>query len=318
MSIPPIGTGVHLDIRVLLVEDVPVIARIVERMLMNSPHCLYHIEWRTTLAEALQTLRQQDFDTVLLDLNLPDSEELHTLDRVMETSRSIPVVVLTGTDDEAIGLRSVQAGAQDYLIKGQCTGPELDRSIVYSIERHRLQHALRQLAVLDELTGLYNRRGFNTLYPELMQEMRKVDGRGYLVCFDLDRFKGINDTYGHASGDAALVEFATLLRNAFRKDGLFVRLGGDEFLAMGIERQPGAAQESLTNLERLLEARNAAGLTPYRIESSAGLVMLDHDERRSLEELLSAADAELYRNKEARHAAASAAGRKEPARQSKS
>lgn len=318
MSLPPIGTGVHLDIRVLLVEDVPVIARIVERMLMNSPHCLYHIEWRTTLAEALQALRQQDFDTVLLDLNLPDSEELHTLERVMETSRSIPVVVLTGTDDEAIGLRSVQAGAQDYLIKGQCTGPELDRSIVYSIERHRLQYALRQLAVLDELTGLYNRRGFNTLHPELMQEMRKTGARGYLVCFDLDRFKGINDTYGHASGDAALVEFATLLRSAFRKDGLFVRLGGDEFLAMGLERHPGAAQEALANLERQLEARNAAALTPYRIESSAGLVMLDHDESRSLEELLGAGDAELYRNKEARHAAEPSPGKTEPARQHQS
>lgn len=314
MSLPPIGTGVHLDIRVLLVEDVPVIARIVERMLMNSQHCLYHIEWRTTLAEALQALQQQDFDTILLDLNLPDSEELATLERVMETSRSVPVVVLTGTDDEAIGLRAVQAGAQDYLIKGQCTGPELDRSIVYSIERHRLQHALRQLAVLDELTGLYNRRGFNTLHPELMQEMRKMGTRGYLVCFDLDRFKVINDTYGHASGDAALVEFATLLRSAFRKDGLFVRLGGDEFLAMGIERQPGAAQEALAALCRLLEARNAAGLTPYRIESSAGLVLFDRDERRSLDELLGAADAELYRNKEARHAAERDAGKEKPAR----
>ena len=188
MSLPPIGTGVHLDIRVLLVEDVPVIARIVERMLMNSPHCLYHIEWRTTLAEALQTLRQQDFDTVLLDLNLPDSEELDTLARVMETSRSVPVVVLTGTDDEAIGLHAVQAGAQDYLIKGQCTWQELDRSIVYSIERHRLQHALRQLAVLDELTGLYIRRGFNSLVPELMQKVRDSTARGYIVCFYLDRF----------------------------------------------------------------------------------------------------------------------------------
>jgi len=318
MSLPPIGTGVHLDIRVLLVEDVPVIARIVERMLMNSQHCLYHIEWRTTLAEALQTLRQQDFDTILLDLNLPDSEELATLERVMETSRSVPVVVLTGTDDEAIGLHAVQAGAQDYLIKGRCTGPELDRSIVYSIERHRLQHALRQLAVLDELTGLYNRRGFNTLVPELMQKVRGSTASGYIVCFDLDRFKGINDTYGHASGDAALVEFATLLRNAFRKDGLFVRLGGDEFLTMGIEREPGAATEALAALARLLEARNAAGLTPFRIESSAGLVLFGRDEQRSLDELLAEADGVLYRNKEARHAAERVAGREEPVRETKS
>lgn len=317
MSLPPIGTGVHLDIRVLLVEDVPVIARIVEQMLVGSQHCLYHIEWRKTLADALEALRQRDFDTILLDLNLPDSVELATLGRVMETSRSVPVVVLTGTDDEAIGLRAVQAGAQDYLIKGQCTGQELDRSIVYSIERHRLQFALRQLAVLDELTGLYNRRGFNTLVPELMQQVRGSSANGYLVCFDLDRFKGINDTYGHASGDAALVEFATLLRSAFRKDGLFVRLGGDEFLTMGIEREPGAAQEGVAALGRLLDARNAATLAPFLIESSSGLVVFGRDERRSLEELLTEADSVLYRNKEARHAAERASGKEAPARETK-
>ena len=235
----------------------------------------------------------------------------------METSRSVPVVVLTGTDDEAIGLRAVQAGAQDYLIKGQCTGQELDRSIVYSIERHRLQFALRQLAVLDELTGLYNRRGFNTLVPELMQKVRGSSASGYLVCFDLDRFKVINDTYGHASGDAALVEFATLLRSAFRKDGLFVRLGGDEFLTMGIEREPGAAPEALAVLARLLEARNAAALTPFRIECSSGLVLFGREEQRSLDELLAEADAVLYRNKEARHAAERASGKETAARGTK-
>jgi diguanylate cyclase (GGDEF)-like protein len=302
MKLPPIGSGVHLDIRVLLVEDVPVIARIVERMLTNSTHCKYHIEWRKTLADALAALRERDFDTVLLDLNLPDSDELNTLASVLEIARGVPVVVLTATEDEHIGLKAVQAGAQDYLVKGQCSGPELDRSIVYSIERHRLQYALRQLAVLDELTGLYNRRGFNTLNPELMQQLRRGTADGYIVCFDLDRFKQINDTQGHACGDAALVEFATHLRSAFRKQGLFARLGGDEFLAMGIESHPGAALESIAALEQILAERNSTGTSPFRLETSAGLLLLASDERRSLEELLAAADAALYRNKEARRA----------------
>ena len=103
MSLPPIGTGVHLDIRVLLVEDVPVIARIVERMLMNSQHCLYHIEWRTTLAEALQALRQQDFDTILLDLNLPDAQGIDALHKELRGLRA-DEPTLNGLE-----LRSVQA-----------------------------------------------------------------------------------------------------------------------------------------------------------------------------------------------------------------
>ena len=284
------------------------IAKIVERMLLNSPHCTYHLEWRSSLADALAALRARDFDTVLLDLNLPDSNELPTLARVLEVAR-VPVVVLTATNDDDVGLRAVKSGAQDYLIKGECSGPALDRSLVYSIERHRLQQTLRQLAVLDELTGLYNRRGFNTLNPDVMQQLRTGSACGYLVCFDLDRFKQINDTHGHASGDAALVEFATLLRNAFRKEGLFARLGGDEFLAMGIETHPGAATQALASLEQMLAARNAGGLAPFQLEASAGLLLLDRTEGRSLDALLAAADAELYRNKQARRAARPALNR---------
>ena len=303
MSLPPVGSGVHLDINILLVEDVPMIAKIVERMLMNSAHCTYHLEWRANLADALAALRSRDFDMVLLDLNLPDSNELPTLTRVLETTRGVPVVVLTATDDDSIGLKAVQSGAQDYLVKGECSGPALDRSIVYSIERFRLQHTLRQLAVLDELTGLYNRRGFNTLNPDILQQVKTGEACGYLVCFDLDRFKLINDTHGHACGDAALVEFATLLRNAFRKEGLFARLGGDEFLAMGIEPHPGAATAALASLTQLLAVRNAAGLSPFQLEASAGLLLLTREDRRPVEELLTAADTDLYRNKEARRAA---------------
>ena len=300
MSLSPVSVGGRLSISVLLVEDMPVTARVVGRMLLNSSHSQYHVEWRTTLAETLELLRTRDFDTVLLDLNLPDSSDLGTLAAVLEVARSVPVVVLTATDDEHIGLTAVQSGAQDYLVKGQCTGPELDRSILYSIERHRLQRTLRQLAVLDELTGLYNRRGLNTLSLDLMQQIRSGGAHGYIACFDLDHFKEINDTHGHACGDAALVEFASLLRNAFHKDALFVRLGGDEFLAMGIEARPGAAAESIAQLERLLAARNATGTAPFQLLTSSGLQIIDHTERRPLDDLLGEADARLYRDKEAR------------------
>jgi len=157
------------------------------------------------------------------------------------------------------------------------------------------------------LTGLYNRRGFNTLNPDLLLQLQSGTANGYIACFDLDHFKQINDVHGHATGDTALVEFATLLRSAFRKEGLFARLGGDEFLAMGIEAHPGAATEALAGLEQLLEARNAAGLSPFRLETSTGLLLLAPQDRHSLGELLARADAELYRNKEARHAGRPAA-----------
>jgi diguanylate cyclase (GGDEF)-like protein len=190
--------------------------------------------------------------------------------------------------------------AQDFLLKGDFNYLTLDRAIIYAIERHRLQRTIRQLAVLDELTGLYNRRGFNTLNPDVMQRVQRSEARGYLVFFDLDRFKQINDELGHAKGDDALKEFAATLRTVFRKDALLVRLGGDEFVAMGVEQQPGQINETLKALETVLTTRNTQGNSGFTLQSSAGVTYFDKNGPFSLEELTAAADAELYKNKESR------------------
>lgn len=179
----------------------------------------------------------------------------------------------------------------------------LDRAIVHSSERHRLQRTIRQLAVLDELTGLYNRRGFNTLHPDIVQKVKDTGRRGFLCFFDLDRFKQINDVYGHAKGDEALREFATNLQSVFRKDTLLVRLGGDEFVAMGVEQQPGQTDDTLRSLNILLSVRNSQSLCGYSLESSAGVTYFDQNGPHDIKELSAAADAALCQDKETRRKA---------------
>ena len=240
---------------------------------------------------------------ILLDLNLPEIRELDTVARVIEVAPAVPIIVLTATNSDEIGLKAVQLGAQDFLLKGDFNYLTLDRAIIYAIERHRLQRTIRQLAVLDELTGLYNRRGFNTLNPDVIQQVKRGELRGYLCYFDLDRFKQINDELGHAKGDEALVEFASTLRNVFRKDTLLVRLGGDEFVAMGVEQQPDQVEDSLRTLGIVLSVRNGKGSSGFKLEASAGVTYFDKNGPHSVEELTTAADAALYKNKESRRRA---------------
>jgi signal transduction histidine kinase len=131
-------------IKVLLVEDNPGDARLLREMLAEgygSPFELTHAE---RLAAARQHLQDNCFDVILLDLSLPDAHGLDTITSVYKEAPSVPVVVLTGLDDEEVGLKAVQYGAQDYLIKGQIDGNLLARALRYGVERKRVLAALEQ------------------------------------------------------------------------------------------------------------------------------------------------------------------------------
>lgn len=299
---------IYQTIKVLLVEDMLMIAKITEQMLKKSPANRYSSTHKARLSDAIAALKAEDYDCILLDLNLPDSRELDTLARVVEAAPEVPIIVLTANNSDEVGLRAVQLGAQDFLLKGDFNYITLDRAIIYSIERHRLQRTIRQLAVLDELTGLYNRRGFNTLNPDVIQRVKNSDLRGFICYFDLDRFKQINDELGHAKGDEALKEFAANLQSVFRKDTLLVRLGGDEFVAMGVEQVPGQTEQSLQSLGIVLSVRNAQETSQFALESSWGVTYFDKNGPHSIEELSALADAALYQNKESRRKARAEAG----------
>src|SRR5579872_1389058 len=117
------------DVRILLVEDNPIDARLLREMVREGGAGRLHLEQVGLLAEALDFLSQQQFDVVLLDLSLPDARGLETVTSVHAHAPKVPIVVLTSLDDEAIGVRAVRAGAQDYLIKGRVGGDLLVRSV---------------------------------------------------------------------------------------------------------------------------------------------------------------------------------------------
>src|SRR5262249_16021804 len=125
------------QIRILMIEDNPGDARLIREMLIDVPGVAFTLKIANRLAKGLELLEQDPVDVLLLDLSLPDSQGLDTLRRGHAAASTIPIVVLTGFDDETVGTMAVQEGAQDYLVKGQVDKNLLIRALRYAIERKR-------------------------------------------------------------------------------------------------------------------------------------------------------------------------------------
>lgn len=140
-------------IKVLLIEDNPGDARLLEELLTEVSFVQFDFHHADRLRQGIELVKTETFDIILLDLSLPDSQELATFIALHQQAPGIPIVVITGLDDETLALRAVHEGAQDYLLKGQVTTELLVRSIRYAIERHRTEQKIReQAALLDVAT----------------------------------------------------------------------------------------------------------------------------------------------------------------------
>jgi diguanylate cyclase (GGDEF)-like protein/PAS domain S-box-containing protein len=164
-------------------------------------------------------------------------------------------------------------------------------------ERKQQEEALRSLSLVDELTGLYNRRGFLTL-AEQQLKMAKRGHRELLLLFvDMDDFKDINDTFGHAEGDSALVRASQILKKTFRDSDILARMGGDEFVVLAADPGAGATDIIINRLRTELLEKNGSEPRPYRLSFSVGVARFDPIAPPSIEELLATADTMLYEQK---------------------
>jgi diguanylate cyclase (GGDEF)-like protein len=285
---------------VLLIEDDPIdAARFVESLAKEiSPS--FHVDCVASLHAALQQLDEQGADIALVDLRLPDSHGLSTFEELRTWRPELPMVIVTASDDDAMSLEAVRKGAQDYLVKGQMDSKMLSRVMRYALERQHLQEALRSLSLLDELTGLYNRRGFMRLAEQQLKLAHRTKRGSLLLLADLDGLKGINDTFGHAEGDAALVQIAEVIKGTFRTSDVMARIGGDEFAIIAIEAHRDSRDIVTDRLQQNLADANAQskGRTPLSL--SVGAIFFGPESGLSVKELLAQADAALYEEKRKR------------------
>ncbi len=286
--------------RILAVDDTPMNLSLLEGCLGD----VYELRVSPSGPEALALLESWTPDLILLDVMMPGMDGLEVCRHLKadETLQAIPVIFVTGRDEEADELEGLEAGAVDYITK-PFSLPIVKARVGTHLELKRCRDLLRAHAFVDGLTGLANRRRFDEALSQAWAlAVRQRSSLG-LVLLDVDHFKAYNDAYGHPAGDACLCAVGRALATALpRVSDLVARYGGEEFVVLlpgtGLE----GAQAVAETLRRAVEAMDL----PHAHSSAAGHVTVSLGAAACLPHLklvsaalVEAADEALYRAKQA-------------------
>ncbi|HOG07509.1 MAG: PAS domain S-box protein [Syntrophales bacterium] len=213
-------------------------------------------------------------------------------EKTMNTYSELPIVAKDG--------RTMWFGQNSQLI---LDGDRIEGWQVVSrdiTDRKRMEEELRRLSISDQLTGLYNRRGFMTLAEQQLKLAVRVR-QGFLLYFaDMDNLKAVNDRFGHYEGDRALIQTAAILKEVFRASDIVARIGGDEFAVLAVSSHLRDAEILKLRLNRRIEAVNAEGRNRFEIALSLGVALFDPAQPRTLDDLMSEADELMYAQKNTR------------------
>ena len=286
--------------KVLIIEDNLLQYKVTDRMLANAQIGRFQSDWAQTYEDGLRLLLTGDYAACLLDYQLGERNGLDLLRAAREERCETPVIFLTADSSDHVDEAAMEAGAADYLVKGEITPRMVERSIRYSLKLAEAMRELRRLATHDALTGLINRRAFDTLLNEEVQRAQRLNHPLSLIMVDLDHFKSVNDTYGHAIGDAVLVEAARRLESAIRGIDRVARIGGEEFALLLMETP---AHEAIIVAQRLVEIMQSAPISAKAgmdlpITLSAGVASLPVSSAPNFS-LQESADRALYAAKHA-------------------
>jgi two-component system, cell cycle response regulator len=250
------------------------------------------------LVEAKRHLWTKGADVALIDLSLPDAQGLAVVLEAQQAAPGVPLVALSGEADDSLAAQALQLGVQDVLVKSELNPVQLARALCYAIARQRAQAKLHSLSVIDELTGLHNRRGFIASAEQRLKLALRQGQHSTLVFIDVDDLKYVNDTFGHGAGDHALKQVARLLRECFRESDVVARMGGDEFCAFLSDTSENSELLIQRRLAQLFEKHNAGSKSPYRLLVSVGTVEVHGP--YDLEQQIARADVLMYEQKRAK------------------
>lgn len=288
-------TNNRAPIRILLVGEARE-ARRLHQLLDPDQSSTFEMSHVPGLDVAAERLSTDPTDILLLDLGSRQRQGRALVEAARAAAPDTPMVILAEEEDDALAVDALRQGAQDFLAKPRLDGASLARSVLFSIERHRLQKNLHNLSLVDDLTGLNNRRGFLALAE---QHLRIILRRGaaLMIYIDLDDLKLINDTYGHFEGNRALIVTANVLRACFRQSDILARLGGDEFCVLMTDAAHDSAQHVRRRLQQRVDFINELSSWRFRLSLSVGIADVPVVHQPSIDELLRVADANMYEEK---------------------
>lgn len=269
----------------------------------------YDVEESSHGEDALTKVKANPPDLILLDVMLPDIDGYEISRRIKGSTRLpyIPIILVTARDSTQDKVMGLDAGADDYLTK-PINFPELEARVRSMLRIKRLQDELEEknrelerLSISDGLTGLFNHRHIHQLLEDEYERANRTGDPLTVAMFDLDRFKSVNDTYGHPAGDRVLRGFADILRDTAREIDRLGRYGGEEFMVILPETGVGDGRVFVERVRREVARMpfDVGREEPIHMTTSAGLATYPSGGVHACEELISRADRALYAAKEA-------------------
>lgn len=294
-----INTMIEKDkIRVLLVDDDEDDYMLTKYIFDEFKDNSYELEWTMNYDVALKDMTETAHDIYLVDYRLGAHNGLDLLQKAISGGCRSPIILLTGQGDKEVDFMAMQAGAADYLVKGEFEAPLLERAIRYSLRHAQSMERLLHEALHDSLTGLPNRTKFSEVLSDALKKAKRIRTSRFAVLFlDLDRFKVINDSLGHLIGDQLLVETSRRLQSCLRPYDVVARFGGDEFVIFICDAEN---VEIVFEISERLQREISA---PFKIDgheiftsTSIGITLYD-DSYDLPEDILRDADSAMYQAK---------------------
>ncbi len=300
---------------ILIVDDIPDNLRLLAKILESQG---YMVRKSLNGKMALQAVLRNPPDIILLDINMPEINGYEVCQQLKSSpaTAEIPIIFISALDQVDEKVRAFELGAVDYITK-----PFQEKEVLMRVknqlliqqqhqelleknqllkqeiqERLRAEEEVRQLSLTDELTKLYNRRGFFILAEQQLKIARRTQTSYCILFADLDGLKTINDTLGHDIGDKVIVDAAQILKQTFRDADIVARLGGDEF-ALFLPICAGKSEDFYLRLQDNIERFNQQPDRAYVISISLGVQPGDMNSDLSVEELIGLADKLMYKHK---------------------
>ena len=284
------------SVSVLLVEDSKKDIQLITEYLEQSMRLDATILTVDSIKKAKTIMFYEEVDILLVDLNIEGIEFSELIEHFDKDKLSLPYIVITDDRDEDMGIEAVKKGAQDYLVRSELSERILRRAIIYSMERHDILESLYRTTIVDELTGLHNRRGLYTLGNQQVEIAKRQNDDLFVFYLDLDGMKEINDNLGHEFGDKALLATSKIMHKSFRVTDILSRIGGDEFVVIAVKAQFEFIPIIIQRIKDLVKEENNL-LKDYKISISIGVCKVDLDRENPLEDAIKDADKEMYKAK---------------------
>lgn len=216
-------------LKILLVVEDRLEYHQIQHLLSQIHHTDYELNWVDLLDDALHEVLSEQADVILLDYHWRQGNSTHLLNGARAQGCRVPIIVMTDEMEAEVDRSAIRHGASDYLIKGRIDSQLLERTLRYAIERKAAEQRLADLAHYDPLTGIPNRILFREKLEYAVNMARREKASFTLMYLDLDGFKQVNDSFGHAAGDQVLKICSERLSQGLRNSDLVARIGGDEF-----------------------------------------------------------------------------------------